>query len=197
MTNHLESLAELLEYPDETWSGRIVRCRHTLAGASGSSLAELERFCSALAGLSLDELQERYTQTFDLNPICTLEVGFHLFGENYKRGIFLAQLRQTESPFALGQARQLPDYLPVMLRLLQRLDDRELREDLVSECMLPALAKMIEAACKADSPYVSLLRLVSEGLAMEGSDRGGISAQRLSPSPERVGATGSQATFMA
>ena len=55
-----------------------------------------------------------HTRTFDLNPVCTLEVGYHLFCENYKRGEFLANLRATEAPFELGQEFQLPDYLPVL-----------------------------------------------------------------------------------
>ena len=168
MENRFDSLADLLEYPDERWNGRVVRCRQALADDSVGLLEVLERFCGAIAALSPSDLQERYTQTFDLNPVCTLEVGYHLFGENYKRGIFLAHLREMESPLALGQERQLPDYLPVMLRLLGRTDDRELREAMVTECLLPALIKMMEAAAKAESPYAPLLQLVSERMAMEG-----------------------------
>jgi nitrate reductase delta subunit len=162
-----ERLAGLLEYPDETWRGGLELC---LKGALAAGLDGLDEFDRKLDGLSLPELQERYTQTFDLNPVCTLEVGYHLFGENYKRGIFLAKLRETEAPFELGQQRQLPDYLPVLLRLLVRLDDKELRTTLIVQCMLPALEKMIEALAQAENPYGTLLSSIRDLLAAEVPD---------------------------
>ncbi len=37
--------------------------------------------------------EELYTRTFDLNPVCALEIGWHLFGEDYERGAFLVRMR--------------------------------------------------------------------------------------------------------
>ena len=30
-----------------------------------------------------EDLQEMYTRTFDINAVCTLEVGWHIYGEDY------------------------------------------------------------------------------------------------------------------
>ena len=160
----LDALADLLEYPDAEWAERFDACRYLL-NSEGPALAEAFRgFRTGVEGLSLSELQELYTRTFDLNPVCAPEVGYHLFGDTYKRGVFLARLRETEEPYALGQERQLPDYLPVMLRLVGRLEDEELRSALVRDCLLPATEKMCEALSKAASPYACLLGTVRAAL---------------------------------
>ncbi len=156
--NVYERLASLLEYPDARWESNIALC---------ADLATLSEFCEGVAALSLSDLQELYTRTFDLNPVCALEIGYHLFGENYKRGQFLASLRETEAPFDLGQEHQLPDYLPVLLRLLTKLDDEELRSSLIGECLVPAIDKMIGALKDGENPYRYLLETVRATLQSE------------------------------
>src|SRR5215467_5604666 len=143
MSQNYEQLANLLEYPETTWDSKLADC-------PGDDL--LTEFRAGVAALSLSHLQELYARTFDLNPACALEVGYHLFGENYKRGEFLANLRETEAPFELGQAQQLPDYLPVLLRLLPKLDDLELRSSLIVECLIPAIEKMFTPLKETDNP---------------------------------------------
>ena len=158
MAETYENLADLIEYPDTDWASKIA------AIAADDLLGE---FRSRIATLSLSEAQELYTRTFDLNPVCALEIGYHLFGENYKRGEFLANLRETEAPFDLGQENQLPDYLPVLLRLLTRLKDEELRSSLISECLIPALDKMLTSLKKIDNPYRFLLEALRTMLQSE------------------------------
>ena len=158
MTETYEQLADLLEYPKLNWNSKLA------AYASDESLSE---FRSCVTSLSLSELQELYTRTFDLNPVCALEVGYHLFGENYKRGEFLANLRETEAPFELGQQNQLPDYLPVLLRLLTKLDDDELRTSLIGECLIPAIDKMLGPLKETENPYRVLLEAVRAVLQTE------------------------------
>jgi nitrate reductase delta subunit len=167
MKNNYEILADLLEYPRSDLPLPLDEGRVLLNSDSQSFVSSFALFTKGCEGLSLPERQELYTRTFDLNPICALEIGYHLFGENYKRGEFLANLRRTERPFDVGQAHQLPDYLPVLLRLLTRLDDEELRTALISECMIPALEKMLKAFGDSDSPYKLLLQAVRTTLQSE------------------------------
>ena len=98
----LLALAGLLEYPGEDWPQRLE------ASPALSNEEMLSEFARKTATLPLATLQELYTQTFDLNPVATLEIGYHLFGENYKRGLFLAQLRETEAQYALHAVRETP-----------------------------------------------------------------------------------------
>jgi nitrate reductase delta subunit len=176
--NHLyEMYADLLDYPTNTWQVRIDDCKWLMNHQRLSSAALLLEFLQAVEALSLATLQERYTQTFDLNPVCNLEIGYHLFGENYKRGVFLANLRETEAPFALGQEQQLPDYLPVLLRLLVKLEDAELRSALISECLIPAIELMHAALQKAGNVYGSLFAAIGVSLKEEAQPCGANAAE--------------------
>ena len=167
MTRLYEAFADLLEYPGADWAEKLDCCEEFLACDLPELLSGYGEFRSGVEGLAVAALQELYTQTFDLNPVCALEVGYHLFGENYKRGIFLANLRETESPYELKQSGQLPDYLPVLLRLVLRLEDDELRTALIAECLVPALTKMAEALDAGANPYRELIAVINESLKAE------------------------------
>ncbi len=167
MKQPYEIYADLLDYPTDDWPARVADCKGLMNHTPTPCAALLLEFLQAIEGLPLSILQERYTQTFDLNPVCNLEIGYHLFGENYKRGVFLANLRETEAPFTLGQAHQLPDYLPVLLRLLVKLEDAELRGDLIAECLTPALDLMTAALQKAGNLYGRLIAAIGATLKEE------------------------------
>jgi nitrate reductase delta subunit len=179
-----EPLADILEYPGDDWRARLELCRERMKGGSPELARPFDEFCRSVESLSLAELQELYTFTFDLNPVCALEVGYHLFGEDYKRGIFLANLRETEAPYDLGQDRQLPDYLPVLLRLVVKLEDAELRSDLVSECLIPAIEKMAAALAGSRSIYSELIATLGEVLKREAPERSGRAPLSLKCGPE-------------
>jgi len=167
MNHFYEMLASSLEYPNEQWHAGLDRCQQCLTAEAPDVAAGFIEFRHKLLDLPIDRMQEIYTQTFDLNPVCTLDIGYHLFGENYKRGELLAKLRETEEPFELGQANQLPDQLPVLLRLLPKLEDEELRLALISEILIPALIKMTEALSHTDNPYRYLIEMINNSLRRE------------------------------
>lgn len=156
------NFAEILEYPGDDWTDQLDKLSKALP-AERAPFRHLDTFCLTTQSMSLIELQELYAQSFDLNPNCALEIGYHLFGEDYKRGEFLANLREAENAFELGQERQLPDYLPVLLRLLVHLDDDELRGSLAGYCLIPGLRKIV-AAFKEQNPFVELIKAVLAAL---------------------------------
>ena len=163
MSNLYEALGSLLEYPGADWGARVERCEESLTVQEPEVAAQFVGFHRKTGEMSIPQLQELYTQTFDLNPVCTLDIGYHLFGENYKRGELLANLRKTEAPYCLGQENQLPDYLPVLLRLLVKLEDEDLRRSLIVELLIPALDTMLKSLGTAENPYrhvVEVIRLV-------------------------------------
>ena len=162
-----DSLAGLLDYPAADWQSRCDECKDPLAAEGESFVSQFSLFTNGTETLSLSDLQELYTRTFDLSPVCALDLGYHLFGENYKRGVFLANLRETEAPFDLGQEHQLPDYLPVLLRLLTKLTDEELRSALIVDCMIPALEKMLKTLSEGENPYRHLIAAVRLVLCAE------------------------------
>ncbi|MEZ5344230.1 MAG: nitrate reductase molybdenum cofactor assembly chaperone [Pyrinomonadaceae bacterium] len=160
----LNSLAGVLEYPTENWFLRFEKCKSLILLTDRAGCEHFSDFCLDINKLSLTELQEFYTRTFDLSPVCALEVGYHLFGEDYKRGEFLARLRETENPYSLGQEQQLPDYLPVILRLLGQMEDAEERAAMIGYCLIPALKMMSEALGKKKNIYENIIRFLLETL---------------------------------
>jgi nitrate reductase delta subunit len=166
--NHLfEILASLLEYPSSDLNLRVERAKQWLTIQEPEVAVQFLSFRRKIRAFPVDKLQELYTQTFDLNPVCTLDIGYHVFGENYKRGELLAKLRETEAPFELGQENQLPDHLPVLLRLLGKLEDEELRLALIGEILIPALARMLDALSQTENPYRDLIEVISNALKSE------------------------------
>ena len=181
MNHFIEVLAGLLEYPGEGWSDRLERCEQWLPSQEPEVAGQFIGFRRKAGELSISKLQELYTQTFDLNPVCTLDIGYHLFGENYKRGELLANLRQTEAHYRLGQENQLPDYLPVLLRLLLKLEDEDLCRSLMGELLVPALDAMLKSFGQARNPYRDLIEVISCALRNEAPEATAASLNRDTP----------------
>ena len=110
----------------------------------------------SVAGLGTEQLQELYTRTFDLNPVCTLEIGWQLYGEDYHRGEFLVKMRQQLREHGLPESSELPDHMTHALALLARLESEEAAE-FGSRYLLPAIDKMLSGWRDNRNAYAALL----------------------------------------
>lgn len=156
----LECLAALLRHPGPDHALRVERCARAVEAAFPQGAAALGEFRRQVEGLSTEALQELFAQTFDLDPVCAPELGWHLFGERYERGLFLVKLKQLRRRLALEETVELPDHLAAVLELLARMEPGEAAE-LAWACVLPALGKMCGGLEGKESPYASVLGLVS------------------------------------
>ncbi len=156
-----ERLAALLEYPREDYALRVSQCAEALARSAPEVGAPLAEFRRRIAGLSTEMLQELYTRTFDLDPVSTLEVGWHLFGEQYERGEFLVKMRRLLARFGVRESTELPDHLTHALVLLGRMPDEE-AADFAQACVFPALARMRAGFQGDDNPFASVLEAVAQ-----------------------------------
>jgi nitrate reductase delta subunit len=154
-----DALAGLLVYPDAGYCQRLAACRQALAAWHPDAKLLLDRFAERVAALSAEELEELYTHTFDLNPVCSLEVGWHLFGENYSRGEFLVRMRQELRRSALPESAELPDHLTHVLAAVARMESRQADRFTVTH-LLPALQKMLKGLAGKDSPYENVLEAI-------------------------------------
>jgi nitrate reductase delta subunit len=146
-------LAAFLTYPGEDY-GQHVESALCLAPAECREL--LAQFAESIEGLQISELQELFTRTFDMNPVCSLELGWHLFGENYERGLLLVRMREELRRFEIQESTELPDHLTHVFELLGRMDHAR-AEDFTAACVLPALSKMIVAMEGKGNPYQPVL----------------------------------------
>ena len=159
MSPPLDHLAALLDYPEPDVLAQAERARGALAEWPAAA-AELEAFAAHVAGCDPREVEELYTRTFDIMATCCLDVGYQLFGETYKRGLFLVKMRDACRRHGVDARTELPDHLPVVLRLLARLAPEDEPEELVREVLLPAVGKMLLPFHDAPNPYAGLLRAV-------------------------------------
>jgi nitrate reductase delta subunit len=150
--------AEILEYPTrsiyETFDDFIC----LLWCLDRESARMLREFDSLLAKVSFTRLEEVYTDTFDLQPACYPYVGHHLFGQENRRGDFMAGLKKRYLACGFSAGRELPDNLAVILRFLGRCPGSEEKDELVRECLVPALDRMISGFQESSNPYRGVLQ---------------------------------------
>lgn len=142
-TAHYDVLARLFAHPgpefeaDVTWA-IVFHSEHYPSAAQ-----RLEEFQRLLPTGDLVALQELHTRTFDVQAITSLDIGYTLFGEDYKRGALLANLSDEHTRAGNDCGAELGDHLTNVLRLLPKLADVALREEFVRVLLAPALREMI------------------------------------------------------
>lgn len=166
-----EKMATLFNYPDEGYREKIVAFMAEAEKTCPEERAKLQRFTDFVEKTRTSELEELYVATFDVQGACCLDVGYGVFGEDYKRGQFMAELKCLYRDKNVDCGTELPDHLPNLLRLVTRLDYGD-AEQLVSMVVFPAIDRMIEgfgdqniykdllvmtkAVMSRDYPYVAI-----------------------------------------
>lgn len=161
-----DTLGSLLKYPENGNADTVKNCIAALQTAESPALEPVTRFAEHMAGLSQVEIEELFTHTFDINPVCALEVGWHLFGERYERGTFIVKMRQTLRRLEIPESSELPDHLTHVLEALGRMDSGE-ADEFAHLFVLPALTKMLDAQKGKENAYTGLL----EGICREVRNR--------------------------
>jgi nitrate reductase delta subunit len=159
-----ECLSRLVVYPGTNLQRLIDECVVAMSAFDPALGARIRDFRDRTAGLSLAELEEIYIQTFDMNPTCTLDLGWQLFGEDYNRGLFLVKVRQEMRRLGIEESHELPDHLTNVLHVLSRMG-RDKAEDFARSCVLPALEKTCSAV-NENCPYRLLMDAVIQLLSV-------------------------------
>ena len=160
-------LADILDYPSSRLSVQITECLTMLQTTESEAAQLLEQFQLWTGKSSLAELQEGYTATFDMQAHCSLYVGHQILGEDHRRGLFMAKLREEYRTHGFSDNGELPDHLPVLLRYLAVCEQGEIRAELIAGCVLPAIARILVPLKAKDHPYVLVLRTVQALLSGE------------------------------
>jgi nitrate reductase delta subunit len=155
-------LAEAFRYPIP---GFLERLRAGISSLPAGPVRErLEVFAARAGHLTLDEWEQLYTRTLDLNPISPPYVGYLLWGDNYARGQFMAQLSQAMHQTGVDLEGELPDHLVPLLRYLD-LAPGTLAD--LEHTLKPALEVMTQSLAKVDpdnlylEPLAAVLEQVS------------------------------------
>jgi nitrate reductase molybdenum cofactor assembly chaperone len=153
----LGTISRLLNYPDDHYLP-LVELLYLIVQTQLPEAAQgISAFGQFVEQCVEHELEESYTRTFDVNPSCALEIGWHLFGEDYMRGQFLVRMRVELAKYEILESSDLPDHLTHVLAVIAAMPDEEAHQ-FTHACVFPALFKMQTSLEKNQSPYRHLIR---------------------------------------
>lgn len=152
----LNAFGELLSYPNE----RTMTVTEWLYCLIKDDLPEAATCVSEFGTWSErttpGDWEETFTQTFDNNPKCALEVGWHLFGEEYARGMFLVRMREEMRRFGIVESGELPDHLVHVLKILAAMPGNE-AGPFATACVLPGVKKLRDGVATVSTPYAGIV----------------------------------------
>lgn len=160
----LGTLGRLLSYPDEHTVQAAELLYVVLQGELPAAAKEASAFGAFAEQHKSWELEEVYTRTFDVNPACALEVGWHLFGEEYARGMFLVRMREELRKYGLPESAELTDHITHVLAVVAAMPEDEAAR-FVQACVQPAVEKMNSALENKETPYKHVVACLAAVMA--------------------------------
>jgi nitrate reductase assembly molybdenum cofactor insertion protein NarJ len=104
----------------------------------------LKPFTKVISNVSKYELEDLYLRSFEVQSITTLDIGYVVFGDDYKRGELLVNLNKEHKNYGINCGDELADNLSNILKLITVLEDYKLLNDLINKIVAPALTRMIQ-----------------------------------------------------
>ncbi len=157
--------ATLFTYPDERVGEQAAACAAQLRDFNPEAGSALDRFCEFLGASEPARIEEAFTGTFDLQALCHPYVGYQLCGENQQRTFFMLRLRELYRHYGFTPGSDLPDHFSEVLRFVASIDDRECRQEILVDGLLPALEKCTRGMDDDQRPYLELIRALQGFLA--------------------------------
>src|ERR1044071_784499 len=155
-----EQLASLVSYPDAGLLLALDHCIQALAPEVPEAATLLEHFREVAGELGQDGLEETYIQVFEMQAEAALYIGHQLFGEDWRRGTFMACLKERYQECGFSCGAELPDHASVILRFLEGEQPGPEKEELIADCIVPALHKVLRAVDDKNTPYGKVVRAV-------------------------------------
>lgn len=135
--------APLLSYPNKETLAKVESLQEYLNQKYPDAAEIMRKFTEFAKIIPLWKWEEIYTRTFDVQAITSLDVGYVLFGDDYKRGELLVNLCKEHTKAGNDCETELADHLPNLLGLLKKLNDNDFKDDLIYLIIKPALKKII------------------------------------------------------
>jgi nitrate reductase assembly molybdenum cofactor insertion protein NarJ len=138
-------ISELFVFPQkENYVNHVKEVQQYLSDMLPDIGEILQPFTDVISTVSKYELEDLYLRSFEVQSITTLDIGYVVFGDDYKRGELLVNLNKEHQTYGIDCGDELADNLSNILKLINVIEDFELRDDLVNKIIAPALIKMIE-----------------------------------------------------
>lgn len=142
-TRHYQLLSALIDYPEEGFENTVNEIQLYLDGLKPELGGLLEDFSTFASAAPLEEVRQLHTRTFDVQAITTLDLGYLLFGDDYKRAQLLVNLSREHASVGNPCGSELADHLPNVLRLISRMEHGDVKDGLIRCLVYPGIKKMI------------------------------------------------------
>jgi nitrate reductase delta subunit len=149
--------AAFLRYPTADLASRMAGCLERLQSSHPEVAARLQPFADFLATSEPSRVEEVFTATFELQPLCHPYIGYQLCGESQQRTLFLLELKRLYRAHGFTGGGELPDHLGQVLGFLATAEDEAVRAELINDGLRPALDKLLAGFDDPQHPYRALL----------------------------------------
>ncbi len=140
----LSTLSVLFEFPQNNWKERALQAIDEMNETFPQTKNTIAPFKRWIKQANPAEIEENFTKTFHIQAVCYLDLGYVIFGEDYKRGVFLANMKAEQEAYGIDLQNELADNIGNVLKLLAVHHDSEFVHQLGSFILLPALKRMLK-----------------------------------------------------
>lgn len=157
-----QHIAALFQYPGSPLEKDIVFINDYLIAHHPQQVEVFQTIAQHFAQMSINDQQEYYIKTFDVNATCYLDIGYVIFGEDTKRGQMLLEMKREQELAGNNCGTEFADHLPNVLTLLPKISDSEFCHELTVSLLMPAIKVMIENFKTENNIYKLLLNLLQD-----------------------------------
>lgn len=136
-------LSSICDYPRAELLSTVSTFGESLKEEDPLSYEYLTKFSNECSKKGTHELEEMFTNTFDIRGVANLDIGYVLFGEDYKRGEFLVNIKRLQKENNVDTGVELPDHLTNFLKLLSVIEESQ-KKELIEKILMPALEKILD-----------------------------------------------------
>lgn len=158
--DHYKVLADIFRYPDENLGSRMKEFQSLVSAQFPEQEENVGRVLDAFNSMNVLKQQEYYLKTFDVQAICSLDIGYVLFGEDYKRAQLLVNLQSEHKVAGVDCGSELGDHLPNVLILLSKTDDPDFAEELGFIITTQSVKFMLTKFKKVENIYKDMLEVL-------------------------------------
>jgi len=162
--SHYKLFANLFRYPDEKLLPQATSFLQLVRQQMPEQADKLAAFVQTIKNSNTRQLQEYFLKTFDVQAVCYLDIGYTMFGEDYKRAQLLVNLQNEHKAAGVDCGNELADHLPNVLTLLAQTNNQDFAEELGFIITMPAVRFMLIKFNETDNYYKDLLEVLLETL---------------------------------
>lgn len=168
-------MADVFKYPTADIKQQVNDVAAMLRSEYPNAAEALSRYVNWINTTDIHEIEEVYAKTFHVQAVCYLDLGYVIFGEDYKRGEFLVNMKREQKEAGNDCSPELPDNLANVLTLLPKLKDDAFRQELAGRIMIPALRMMYkEFSDRRMEIRTRMLKKKHNAVILEGQRNGNI-----------------------